>query len=83
MSPSLYLYLLPRPRRRPSGLWYTVIRRLAMKTRDQEIIELTQTLKALGYNVEAMKFEHCGGIDDPQHVEVELKIIRFRDAAQD
>jgi hypothetical protein len=54
-----------------------------MKTREQEIIELTQALKALGYNIEALKIGYCGEIDNPQHVEIELELIRFRDTTPD
>jgi hypothetical protein len=56
---------------------------VAMKTRENEIIKLTRGLKALGYDIEAMTLECCGKIDDPQYIEVELKIISFRDKEQD
>jgi hypothetical protein len=58
-------------------------RSINMKTREQEIIELTQALKALGYNIEALKIGYCGEIDNPQHLEIALELIRFRDTTPD
>jgi hypothetical protein len=48
-----------------------------MKTREETIIELARTLKTLGFDIEAMKLEHCGEMNDPKYVEIELKIVRY------
>jgi hypothetical protein len=58
-------------------------RSINMRTREQEIIKLTQALKALGYNIEALKIGYSGEIDNPQHVEIKLELIRFRDTTPD
>jgi hypothetical protein len=47
-----------------------------MQTREETIVELTRTLKALGYNIKEMKFSHIGEIDAPAFTEIELKITR-------
>jgi hypothetical protein len=47
-----------------------------MKTRDQEIIELTQALKSLGYDVEKLELEHSGSIDDPGFVRIKVTAVK-------
>jgi hypothetical protein len=59
---------------RPAG--YPVTGGYSMKTREETIIELTRALKALGYDISKIKIDHCGPIDDPEHIEVALKITR-------
>jgi hypothetical protein len=50
-----------------------------MKTREQEIIELTQALKALGYDVEKLKLEHSGSINDPGYVRIKITAFKTND----
>jgi hypothetical protein len=48
------------------------------QTREEQIVELTKALAALGYSIEKLKIDYCGKLDDPDYTQVRLRIVRFK-----